>query len=275
MSINNILDKDLNNITSEDLISSIKYLSNRLLIELSKSDKSGIYGYTQRHLAYNSNRIEGSTLTEEQTASLFETHSIYSDVIIKSKDIEEMNGHFVMFNKMLQKLDEPLSESIIKELHYELKNGVFEDKANGYNIGEYKSRANMVSTIKTSSPADVEAHMRDLLDWYNSVDISISTLAIFHSRYEKIHPFQDGNGRTGRVLLFRECLKNNIIPFIIEDSMQSEYNKALNKAQNDEDFEDLVNIFKTCQNLYFDIMKEFLREFEHPLLRASKTAFDK
>lgn len=275
MNINNILDKDINSLTSEDLLSSIKYLSNRLLIELSKSDKSGIYGYTQRHLAYNSNRIEGSKLTEEQTASLFETHSIYSDDIIKSKDIEEMNGHFVMFNKMLQRLDEPLSENIIKELHYELKNGVFEDKANNYNVGEYKSRANMVGTIKTSSPVDVERHMRDLLDWYNSVEVSIYTLAIFHSRYEKIHPFQDGNGRTGRVILFRECLKNNIIPFIIEDSMKLKYNKALNKAQNDECFEDLVNMFKICQSLYFDIMKEFLREFEHPLLSASRMASNK
>ena len=119
----------------------MKRLKDRLQIEFKKQDRSGVYGYTQRSMAYNSNRIEGSTLTEKQTASMFETGTLYvddPDMIFRTKDIEEMNGHFLMFNKMLDTLDLELTEELIKAFHYELKSGVFEDRANGYAIGDYK-----------------------------------------------------------------------------------------------------------------------------------------
>ena len=202
----------------------IQKLKERLLIEFSKRDRSGIYAVTSRELAYNSNKIEGSTLTENQTASLFDTGMLpVSDSAYRAKDIEEMNGHFLMFNHMLKTLDEELSEDLIKKFHYELKSGVFEDKANRYNIGEYKARPNISGTMQTSLPADVPGDMKELLKCYENADKNLDTLALLHTRYEKIHPFQDGNGRTGRLILYREALKHDIIPPIIHDASRMEY----------------------------------------------------
>ena len=122
-----------------------KWLIDRFIIERKKFDRSGVYAYTQRVMAYNSNKIEGSTLTPEQTASLFDNGTLpRSDDYYRAKDVEEMNGHFLMFNYMLDTLEEPLSQKLIKQFQYELKSGVFEDRANGYAIGDYKQRPNMV-----------------------------------------------------------------------------------------------------------------------------------
>ena len=134
-----------------------------------------------------------------------------------------MNGHFLMFNHMLKTLDEELSEDLIKKFHYELKSGVFEDKANGYNIGEYKARPNISGTMQTSLPSDVPGDMKELLKCYENADKNLDTLSLLHTRYEKIHPFQDGNGRTGRLILYREALKHDIIPPIIHDANRMEY----------------------------------------------------
>ena len=131
-------------------------LIRRFRIERKKFDRSGIYAYTQRTLAYNSNKIEGSTLNEEQTASLFDTGMLpVSGDYYRAKDVEETNGHFLMFNKMIDTLDEPLSEELIKAFHFELKSGVFEDRANGYAIGDYKKRPNMVGMYETALPKEV------------------------------------------------------------------------------------------------------------------------
>ena len=145
-------------------------LIERLQIEYERQDKSGVYGLTQRLLAYNSNKIEGSTLTYNQTSSIFETGYLSSDgdMTIRTKDVEEMTGHFVMFNNMLKSYQDNLSEELIKKYHYDLKSGVFEDIANGYPIGEYKTRANIVSDIKTILPSEVEGEIKKLLDDYNS-----------------------------------------------------------------------------------------------------------
>lgn len=132
----------------------IQFLLERFQIEWKRRDRSGIYGLTQRLLAYNSNKIEGSTLTEEQTASLFDTGTLpKSDDYYRAKDVEEMNGHFLMFNKMLETIDQPLSQELIKQFHYELKSGVFEDRANGYAIGDYKKRPNIVGMYETVLPS--------------------------------------------------------------------------------------------------------------------------
>ena len=175
-----------------DVRASINFLLERFKIERERFDRSGVYAYTQRLLAYNSNKIEGSTLTEEQTASLFDHGTLpKSDDYYRAKDVEEMNGHFLMFNKMLDTLDEPLSQELIKQFHYELKSGVFEDRANGYAIGDYKQRPNMIGMYQTVRPENVSQEMYLLMDWYNAQDINISVLAEFHARYESIHPFQD------------------------------------------------------------------------------------
>ena len=156
----------------------IQFLLERFQIEWKRRDRSGIYGLTQRLLAYNSNKIEGSTLTEEQTASLFDTGTLpKSDDYYRAKDVEEMNGHFLMFNKMLETIDQPLSQELIKQFHYELKSGVFEDRANGYAIGDYKKRPNIVGMYETVLPSKVPEEMGKLLSWYSSQDVTLKILA--------------------------------------------------------------------------------------------------
>lgn len=224
-----------------------------LTLEKERKIRSGIYGVTQRELAYNSNKIEGSTLSKRHTESLFENGTIFSmeNEVYKSKDVEEMQGHFAMFNYMLDTLQEPLSEPIIKGFHKQLKQCVFEDIANGYNIGEYKGRKNFVSDITTALPNEVPERMNELLNWYRSQkQVTLETLADLHAKYENIHPFQDGNGRTGRLILFRECLKQNICPFIIKDESRAEYLTALHMAQVEDNSKLLVELFEKAQKEY-------------------------
>ena len=237
----------------------VKKLKERLLIEFSKRDRSGIYAVTSRELAYNSNKIEGSTLTENQTASLFDTGMLpVSDSAYRAKDIEEMNGHFLMFNHMLKTLDEELSEDLVKKFHYELKSGVFEDKANGYNRGEYKERPNIAGTMQTSMPYDVPGDMKELLNWYKNADKHLDTLALLHTRYEKIHPFQDGNGRTGRLILYREALKHDIIPPIIHDANRMEYIEGIREYAEKGVSERMYRLLKREQEEYEKTINFFL-----------------
>ena len=239
----------------------IRNLLERFKIEHTKRDRSGVYGFTQRLLAYNSNKIEGSTLTEEQTASLFDTGILpKTDDYYRAKDVEEMNGHFLMFNKMLDTLDAALDQQIIKSFHFELKSGVFEDRANGYAIGDYKKRPNMIGILQTSLPSQVPEAMTELLNWYHTQDVSLKTLAEFHARYEIIHPFQDGNGRTGRIILFRECLRHDISPFIIEDANRPEYLEALKAYRQNGTVTALTTLFQKEQEFYFNQCEYFFAE---------------
>ena len=237
----------------------LNFILERFKIERRKFDRSGVYAYTQRLLAYNSNKIEGSTLTEEQTASLFDNGTLpKSDDYYRAKDVEEMNGHFLMFNKMLDSLDETLSQELIKQFHYELKSGVFEDRVNGYAIGDYKQRANMIGMYQTVRPENVAQEMNLLMDWYNNQEIDISVLAEFHARYESIHPFQDGNGRTGRLVLFRECMKNGIIPIMIEDANRNEYLESLKEYREEKSLDKLISLFEIEQQFYLEKCKYFM-----------------
>lgn len=238
----------------------VSLMIKRLLIEQNKHDRSGIYAYTQRKLAYNSNKIEGSRLTEKQTASIFNTGTIIAeDYIIRTKDVEEMTGHFTMFNHMLNTYDKPLTEDLIKSYHYDLKAGVFEDLANGYPIGEYKNRKNIVADIETTAPQDVPNHMKQLLEEYHSKkEHTLKDLALFHAKYETIHPFQDGNGRTGRIILFKECLNNGILPFIIEDEKKYEYYYCFSEYQQTGNIDKLLNFFIQEQEIYKSSVKEFI-----------------
>lgn len=239
----------------------IRNLLERFKIEHTKRDRSGVYGFTQRLLAYNSNKIEGNTLTEEQTASLFDTGILpKTDDYYRAKDVEEMNGHFLMFNKMLDTLDAALDQQIIKSFHFELKSGVFEDRANGYAIGDYKKRPNMIGIHQTTLPSQVPEAMTELLNWYHTQDVSLKTLAEFHARYEIIHPFQDGNGRTGRIILFRECLRHDISPFIIEDANRPEYLEALKAYRQNGTVTELTTLFLKEQKFYFNQCEYFFAE---------------
>lgn len=259
--INNLLKLDFLDLSSEQIQVINQVLKDKLLIEYKKKDRSGIYGYTQRSFAYNSNRIEGSTLTERQTASLFETGTIMpeGDTIFRSKDIEEMNGHFAMFNQMLETIEKPLTEELVKKYHYLLKIGVFEDRANGYPVGEYKRFYNMVSDIETANPNEVSDRMNVLIVEYEEMEmIDLLELAKFHAEFEKIHPFQDGNGRIGRIVLFKECLYKGVLPFIIFDDNKPEYYRMLNLAQNKKEYEGLVSYFRKEQQIYFTMLQKFL-----------------
>ena len=236
-----------------DLIDILRY-------EKQNNIRNGLYGLTQRSMAYNSNKIEGSTLDEEDTLTLFNEGVIYKKDMVVSKHIEEMTGHFAMFNSMLNNCDKELNEDIIKEYHKMLKQGVFEDIANGNVIGDYKKRPNVVGkdNMKTSQPNEVNNKMKELLNWYTNIkDINVGVIANFHEKYEKIHPFQDGNGRTGRIIIFKECLKNNVFPIIIQDKNKKEYYKGLEDAHNG-NLESLINYFRSEQNWY----KEWLKHFE-------------
>ncbi len=237
----------------------LEFLLQRFQIERERFDRSGVYACTQRLLAYHSNRIEGSTLTEEQTASLFDNGILpKSDDYYRAKDVEEMSGHFLMFNKMLDTLDMPLSQELIKQFHYELKSGVFEDRANGYAIGDYKRRPNMIGMFQTVRPEHVEEEMNLLMEWYFERKADITVLAEFHARYESIHPFQDGNGRTGRLILFRECLKNRIVPVVIEDVNRNEYLEALKEYREQKDLHKLIELFKKEQKFYLNKCSYFV-----------------
>ena len=242
----------------------VSELVKRLTIEFRCRDRGGIYAMTQKEMAFNSNKIEGSTLTAEQTASLFDTGTLIGteETVFRLRDIEEMSGHFAMFNEMLQTWDMPLTETLIKGYHYRFKAGVFEDMANGYPAGDYKNRANTVSDITTARPDQVRGLMSELLDGYNSIDsVDLRTLAWFHAELERIHPFQDGNGRVGRMVLFKECLKNGIIPVIIRDTEKGLYYHALNKAQNGHDLTYLTSLFEREQEAYHKILQGSL--FDH------------
>jgi Fic family protein len=230
-----------------------------LTTEHNIKDRSGLYGYTQRTMAYNSNRIEGSTLTEDQTAALFEEGYLpATDEYYKSKDIEEMNGHFLMFNKMISYFGQPLSEEMIKQFHYELKAGVFEDRANGYAIGEYKKRTNTVGGLTVSAPDMVGEKMNELLEWYRSQSfVDLGTLAELHARYELIHPFQDGNGRTGRIILYKECIEHDIMPFIIHNENRTEYVISLKEAQIGGSSLKLAKYFESEQKDYAAMCEQF------------------
>lgn len=254
--------RETNNFDDEALIDSVfvSKLKTKLISEFKTNCRNGVYSLMQKRMAYNSNHIEGSTLTSEQTALLFDTGTVIStnDFVFRAKDIEEAQGHFKMFNQMLKGIDAPITAEFMKSLHYQLKSGVFEDYANGYPVGEFKKYANIVGDIITSAPSDVSTHIDSLLKWYASADRTLQTLAEFHARFEKIHPFQDGNGRTGRMLLLKQCFDFEIIPIIIYDTDKIRYKTALNNAQKTGDTKSLISVFVDSQKHFYEEVRAFV-----------------
>lgn len=239
----------------------VENIKKQIMQEFSGHDRKGLYAYTQKNMAYNSNKIEGSTLTSEQTASLFDTGTIIgcNNEVYRAKDVEEMTGHFKMFNEVLKNIGKPITIDMIKSFHFQLKSGVFEDYANGYPVGEFKNRVNTVSDIKTAKPNDVSVRIQDLLDKYNSGNKSFEDIVKFHAEYEHIHPFQDGNGRTGRAILLKQCLDSSVMPVIISDNEKPVYYKALHSAQVDKKYEPLMTFFSQEQDKYYNAVKEMIR----------------
>ena len=206
--------------------------------------------------------MEGSTFTPEQTDSLFDNGTLPPSAhYYRAKDVEEMNGHFLMFRCMIDTLNEPLTQNLIKRFHYEIKSGVFEDRLNGYAIGAYKERPNMMGTYKTMLPNQVSEEMGKLLDWYEQQEKNLNILAEFHARYEIIHPFQDGNGRTGRMILFRECLINSELkPFIFLDTNREKYIDGLKEYYENKKTEKMVSLMKQEIEHYYTQCKYFMND---------------
>lgn len=242
----------------EDIV--VEVCDNKILQAL-RDEKSamlsgGIYHETQVRLTYNSNRIEGSKLSEDQTRLIFETNTIGSDVGVPVDDIIETANHFRAIDYVIECAEEPLTEDIIKNLHKLLKTGTRDSHISWFNVGEYKSKPNVVGGEQTTLPSKVSAEMKKLLAEYSKIDAaSIRDIIKFHHDFEKIHPFQDGNGRVGRLIAFKECLRFNIVPFIIEDSKKMFYYRGLKEWNNEQGF--LVETCLDGQDTYKALLKYF------------------
>lgn len=223
--------------------------------------KGNLYHQTQVSFAYNTNHIEGSTLTEDQTRYIFETNSILfeSDTIAKVDDILEASNHFKLVDYMLDVADKKLTEKMIKAFHKILKEGTSDSRLDWFNVGKYKQRVNVVGTgVKTTPPNKVEKEMAKLMDWYNSLkQITIKEIIEFHYRFESIHPFQDGNGRIGRIIMFKECLKNNIVPFIIQDADKLFYYRGLKEYKSEKGY--LTDTCLNAQDQYTNMIEYYLK----------------
>lgn len=236
-------------------------LTSFLIDEQQSHRKGGLYHKTQVQLAYNSNRIEGSRLTEDQTRYIFETRLIgFKDQeAVPVDDIIGTTNHFVAFDFLLDTIDEPLSETIIKEFHRILKTGTADALKPYFNVGDYKKMANEVGGKETCKPNEVANEMQKLGEWYLSqTNVSIYTLAEYHWRFECIHPFQDGNGRVGRLVLFRECLRNGIMPFVIDNEHKLFYYRGLYEFEQTTGF--LVGTMQSAQDVYESWIKYFNEE---------------
>lgn len=194
----------------------------------------GLYHELQVRMTYNSNHIEGLKLTEDQTRLIFETRTIDIGDIVSVDDIIETSNHFRAIDYVIDHALEPLSEDIIKHLHLILKSGTKDASLDWFRVGEYKMRANMAGGRETSKPSEVSTSMNKLVTDFNSKsNITIDDIIEFHADFEYIHPFQDGNGRVGRLISLMQCLRFNIIPFIIEDSKKLYYYRGLSNWKED------------------------------------------
>ena len=194
----------------------------------------GLYHELQVRMAYNSNHIEGSKLSEEQTRLIFETNTLDVGEGIPVDDVLETVHHFRAIDYVISIAEDELSEEIIKHLHYILKHDTKESTLEWFAVGDYKKRANIVGGKKTSRPSEVHKHMKALLEKYNAKDhVTVEDIIELHAEFEYIHPFQDGNGRVGRLVALKECLRHNVIPFIIEDTKKNFYYRGLSEWRNE------------------------------------------
>lgn len=219
--------------------------------------KGGIYHRVQIDLTYNSNHIEGSKLTHDQTRYIFETNTIgISDSVINVDDIIETINHFRCIDFIIDQAESKLTEAFIKKLHEILKTGTADSRKTWFAVGDYKRLPNEVGGIETSSPGDVHCHVKALLDGYNQKKVhSIEEIIDFHQQFESIHPFQDGNGRVGRLIMFKECLAAGIVPFIITDELKMFYYRGLREWPRVRGY--LLDTCLTAQDLFKAMLDYF------------------
>ena len=219
--------------------------------------KGGIYHQTQVKLAYNSNHMEGSKLTEDQTRYIYETNTIgLGKEPANIDDIIETVNHFQCFDYILDCAEDMLTENIIKKIHQILKSNTSDSRLEWFNAGDYKQRSNMVGGSKTTPPSRVKKEMQQLLFEYQQKEtVTFEDIVEFHYHFEKIHPFQDGNGRVGRLIIFKECLKYNIIPFIVDERHKLYYYRGLKEFENERGY--LIDTCLSAQDMYSELLEYF------------------
>lgn len=222
----------------------------------------GIYHKTQIDLTYNSNHIEGSRLTHDQTRYIFETNTIgVENEVLNVDDVIETSNHFRCIDLIIDHAASTLSEHFIKKLHHILKTGTSDSRKDWFAVGEYKRLPNEVGGMQTSLPEEVADRMKALLSDYNAVPKkTLDDILDFHVRFERIHPFQDGNGRVGRLIMFKEGLKYNIVPFIIEENLKLFYYRGLKEWYNEKGY--LTDTCLTAQDKYKAYLDYFRISYE-------------
>lgn len=236
--------------------------TNNLLLQTLRDEKDakisgGLYHELQVRMTYNSNHIEGSKLSEDQTRLIFETRTINATGGVPVDDIIETVNHFRAIDYVIDVAEDELTEEIIKELHRILKQGTADTSLSWFAVGDYKKRANVVGGRETAKPKDVPARMKALLSSYSAVDvITVDDIIAFHHDFESIHPFQDGNGRVGRLIALKECLHYGIVPFIIEDAKKAFYYRGLAEWENEKGY-----LIDTCLDGQ-DTFKRLLAMFD-------------
>lgn len=234
-------------------------LAEILADEMQSGRKGGIYHKVQVELTYNSNHIEGSRLTADQTRYIFETNTIgvLKDETVNVDDIIETTNHFRCIDLVISDYNKRLSEAFIKELHRVLKTGTSDSRKSWFAVGDYKKQPNEVGGETTVLPKDVHAEMQKLLSEYeNGEPKTLEDIVEFHARFEKIHPFQDGNGRVGRLIMFKECMRFGVVPFIIDASIKLLYYNGLKNWDSQHGY-----LISTCQ-LAQDAFREMMGYFE-------------
>lgn len=237
------------------------------LLDIMKEQKAskypgGIYHKTQIELTYNSNHMEGSRLTHDQTRYIFETNTIgMENEIINVDDVIETANHFRCVDLIIDNAKAVLTEKFIRELHLVLKNGTADSRKEWFAVGEYKKLPNEVGGMETALPEEVPDKMKALLAAYNAKEvITLEDILEFHVKFERIHPFQDGNGRVGRLIMFKECLKHNIVPFIIEDRLKLYYYRGLKEWNREKGY--LTDTCLAAQDKYKAYLDFFRIEYE-------------
>lgn len=241
-----------------------KTLKGTLINEKINKVKGGIYHTSQVTFAYNSNKIEGSKLSKEDTKAIFDyepSTSNYNKILISDDSLETRN-HFKLFDYIIDNIDEPLTKDMLIKMNVMLKKNTTDETNPKYNVGSFKTFPNIIGTINvinTSKPEDAKGDIEKLLSWYNSKNvITIEDIIEFHVRFERIHPFGDGNGRVGRLIMFKECLKNDIFPFIILDQNKAFYIRGLQECDRDSRY--LIDTCLDAQDTYQNICKILIDE---------------
>ena len=233
----------------------------RTLLAILREEKEarlsgGIYHRIQIDLTYNSNHIEGSRLTHDETRYIFETNTIgIKDRVLNVDDIVETSNHFRCIDSVIDNAEKKLSENYIKELHFLLKTGTSDSRRDWFRVGDYKKLPNEVGGVDTTAPEEVSREMKELLAGYNKKStVTLEDIIEFHVCFERIHPFQDGNGRVGRLIMFKECLKHNVVPFIIDEEHKLFYYRGLKEWSTERGY--LIDTCLSAQDKFKVILKK-------------------